>query len=70
MYVWLESKHQLTPETFLIGKLQALPVTNERLQIDVGRDLVLSRILQFTREGWPAETEVTLKPYTEGDCNV
>ena len=74
----LPVKHQLVPDTFLIGQLQALPVTTERLQVVTRQDPILSRVLQFVREGWPGDDDqkMELKPYesrkeelsTEGDC--
>ena len=74
----LPVKHQLVPDTFLIGQLQALPVTTERLQVVTRQDPILSRVLQFVREGWPGDVDqkTELKPYesrkeelsTEGDC--
>ena len=64
------------PEFFVIGQLQALPVTTERLQTATRQDQLLSRVHQYVREGWPVDFKPELKPFecrkqelsTEGEC--
>ena len=73
----LPVQHQDTPDTFLIGQLQALPVTTERLHVVTRQDPILSRIYKYVTHGWP-ETAVAMedKPYadrkdelsTAGEC--
>ena len=43
----LEVKHEHTPDTFLIGQLQALPITTERLRVATRQDPVLSRVYEY-----------------------
>ena len=62
--------------TFTIGQIMALPVTAECVQVATRQDPVLSKVHQFTREGWPASIPDEYKPYwnrrqelsTEGGC--
>ena len=69
--------HSMTAEgAFVIGQMQALPVTVERLQTATRQDPVLSKVLLYAREGWPTETPEEYKTFlnrkhelsTEGDC--
>ena len=44
--------------------LSGLPVTSNDIQRNTQRDPVLSRVLEFTRTGWPTEVDdLRLKPY-------
>ena len=44
--------------------LESLPLTSEVIGRVTGVDSVMSRVLDFTRTGWPAEVEdLRLKPY-------
>ena len=62
--------------TFSIGQIMALPVTAECVLVATRRDPVLSKVHQFTRDGWPAVISDGYKPYwnrrqelsTEGGC--
>ena len=65
-----------TDSIFTIGQIQALPVTAEKIATATRQDLVLSRVLNFVREGWPEEVSKELEPYarrqhelsTEANC--
>ena len=65
-----------TDSIFTIGQIQALPVTTEKIATATRQDLVLSRVLNFVREGWPEEVSKELEPYarrqhelsTEANC--
>ena len=70
-------KHEETPDSFIIGQLQALPVTTERLRVATRQDPVLSRVYDYVKEGWQGtETEAAVKPFadrktelsTAGEC--
>ena len=50
---------------FMIGQIQALPVTSERLETETRHDPILSQVHAFTRKGWPATTAEEFKPYRE-----
>ena len=61
---------------FVIGQVQALPVTAERLETATRQDSLLSKVHLYVREGWPSGLPDEFKPYlncrqelsTEGDC--
>ncbi len=61
---------------FVIGQLQALPVTAERLETATRHDPLLSKVHLYVREGWPTQLPAEYQPYlnrrqelsTEGDC--
>lgn len=50
---------------FVIGQIQALPVTSEQLETETHHDPVLSQVHTFTREEWPADTLEKFKPFRE-----
>ena len=64
--------------TFSIRQIMALPVTAECVLVATRRDPVLSKVHQFTRDGWPAVISDGYKPYwnrrqelsTEGGCLI
>ena len=64
------------PSIFNVSQLQSLPVTSAQVETATRRDPVLSKVLLYTKQGWPQETEEVVKPYlsrkeeitVEGDC--
>ena len=50
---------------FMVGQIQALPVTSECLETATRQDPVFSRVHQYTRSGWPSSTPDELKPYRD-----
>ena len=54
-----------TCAAFVVGQIQALPVTSECLETATRQDPVLSRVHQYTRSGWPSSTPDELKPYRD-----
>ena len=52
-----------TDSIFTIGQIQALPVTAEQVATATRQDSVLSRVLHFVKEGWPAEVSKEMEPY-------
>ena len=50
---------------FMIGQMQALPVTTEALETVTRQDPLLSRVHEYVRDGWPSSTSEELKPF----CN-
>ena len=61
---------------FNIAQVDSLPVTVSQVEAATRSDPVLSRVLRYTRTGWPVKVQEELKPYirrkdelaTEGDC--
>ena len=41
-------------ETFMIGQIQAMPVTAEQVQTATRCDLMLSQVFRYVQNGWPA----------------
>ena len=58
-----------TDSVFTIGQIQALPVTAEQIATATRQDAVLSRVLHFVREGWPAEVSKELEPFARHRMN-
>ncbi len=71
----------MEPDSFMVGQLQALPVTTERLQTATQQVPLLSRVYRsgshgYVREGWPVDNDPEVKPFKhrkqelsmEGDC--
>ena len=63
-------------DLFTIGQIEALPVTSLQLKSAISHDPVLSKVLRYTKQGWPDKLNDTLKPYwnrrteltLENDC--
>ena len=61
---------------FNVGQMEALPVTSSQLAKATSTDPVLSKVVRFTRNGWPDRVPDTLKPFynrrselsIEGNC--
>ena len=51
-----------TCSAFVVGQLQALPVTSEQLEAATRQDPLLSRVHQYIKEGWPSSTSEEFKP--------
>ena len=64
------------PSYFNIGQIESLPVTCDTIQRATRRDPILSKVLQYTKKGWPSQVPDVLKPYynrrleltVEGEC--
>ena len=50
-------------ETFMIGQIQAMPVTAEQVQAATRRDPVLSQVFRYVQNGWPATVNDKYKPF-------
>ena len=48
---------------FNVSQVQSLPVTFQQVQQTTKRDLVLSKLLRYVREGWPTQIPEELKAY-------
>ena len=48
---------------FMIRQIEALPVTDVELRSATRSDVILSKVLRYTKSGWPASVPDTLKPY-------
>ena len=55
--------HSSTEATFVIGQIQALPVTVDCLVKATRQDPILSQVLQYVKNGWPAKTPEEYKPF-------
>ena len=61
---------------FNIAQIDCLLVTAQQVRQATAKDAVLSRVLQYTKNGWPAAVDDTLKVYfnkqqeitVEGGC--
>ena len=49
--------------TFMIGQIQAMPVTAEQIQATTRRDSVLSQVFRYVQEGWPIKVNDQYKPF-------
>lgn len=64
------------PTIFNLSQMESLPVTATQLERATRNDLTLSRVLRFTKGGWPRQVEESLRPFwlrrqeltVEGDC--
>ena len=71
-----ECQSSTADAAFVIGQVQVLPVTAERLETATRQDSLLSKVHWYVREGWPSGLPDEFKPYlnrrqelsTEGDC--
>ena len=50
-------------DIFVVRQIEALPVTAVELRAATRRDPILSKVLQYTKRGWPAKVPDVLKPY-------
>ena len=48
---------------FNIGQIDKMPVTNQQLERATRKDPILSKVLHYTKRGWPERVEEELKPY-------
>ena len=55
----------LTPEPsiFNLSQIASLPVTSSRVETATRNDPVLSKVLQYTSNGWPSKVDESLLPY-------
>ena len=59
-----------------IAQIKCLPLTAMQIEQATRTDGVLSKVLTYTKSGWPSKEEGVLKPYqqrsqqliVEGDC--
>ena len=66
----------LEPTVFNIAQIESLPITAMQIEQATRTDRVLSKVLRYTKSGWPSKEEDVLKPYqqcsqqiiVEGDC--
>jgi len=54
------------PDVFNIRQMEALPVTSEQLRNATRKDPVLSRVVDYTKRGWPPAHQLpeVLRPYS------
>ena len=48
---------------FMVGQIQAMPVTAEQVQAATRRDPVLSQVFRYVQDGWPATVNDKYKPF-------
>ena len=46
---------------FMVGQIQAMPVTAEQVQAATRRDPVLSQVFRYVQDGWPATVQTILQ---------
>ena len=51
------------PRVFNVAQLQSLPVNVRQLRAATSSDLVLSKVLRYTRGSWPREVPQLLRPF-------
>ena len=64
------------PTLFNITQIESLPLTAQQIEQATRNDKILSKVLQYTKRGWPSQEEDVMKPYcqcseqitVEGDC--
>ena len=57
-----ESK-EMKADLFSVRQIEALPVTSVPLKRATSRDPILSKVLMYTKQGWPDRVDESLKPY-------
>ena len=50
-------------DVFVVRQIEALPVTAVELRAATRCDPILSKVLQYTKKGWPSKVPEVLKPY-------
>ncbi len=48
---------------FNIQQITTLPVDPKQLRLEMSNDLVLSKVLIYTKEGWPQDVDTQLHPF-------
>ena len=64
------------PSVFNIAQIDALPLTHKAIQIATRSDPLLSKVLHYTKRGWPTQVPEALNPFStrrhelsiEGEC--
>ena len=51
------------PTCFIIGEIEALPVTCDKIEQVTQGDPILSKVVQFTKKEWPIQLPESLKPF-------
>ncbi len=51
------------PASFNIGQIQALPITSDSIRTATRSDPILSKVLLYTRKGWPGRVSDVFKPF-------
>ena len=71
-----DMESNVDPMVFNISQIQMLPVTSVKLKVYAAHDTILSQVLTYTRQGWPAKISDAMKQFwtrrdettIEGDC--
>ena len=63
-----DSNNQMS--VFNIQQLETLPVTQVHLRNHTRRDPVLSKVLNYSKKGWPTVVEEVLKPYKSRENEI
>ena len=53
------------PDTFIIGQVQALPVTSRDIEKATRRDPTLSQVYRFVQSGWPTQVSTDLQSFRD-----
>ena len=54
-----------TCSAFVVGQLEALPISSEQLEVATRQDPLLSLVRRYIQEGWPSNTSAELKPFRD-----
>ena len=58
-----EGEHPLETRLCNIRQIEMLPVTSKEIRVATQRDQILSKVLSYTRKGWPNQVPKALQPY-------
>ena len=58
-----DKKQLPEPSIFNVRQIENLPVTATKLRTVTRRDPVLSKVLHYSKQGWPTTVTDDLKPY-------
>ena len=50
-------------QTFMIGQIQAMPVTAEQIQATTCRDPLLNQVFCYVQDGWPRQVDDKYKHF-------
>ena len=56
------------PKFFKIQQIETLPVTAAQLKTATNRDSALSRVLKYTKKGWPSEVLNRIIDIVDQNC--
>ena len=58
-----ETESVTSADLFNLTQVNSLPVTSSQIAIQTKRDLILSKVYRYTKNGWPSTVSEALKPF-------